>query len=551
MLVGLVVSHAYVVLSMSSPPVTVLGASNAVDVTLVAGAPQLVINEVDYDQPGNDTGEYVEIYNAGSAAADLAMVVLELVNGSGDAVYGTFNLSDAGASLPAGGYLVVGTTSVTASLPMGTLSIDFANADNNVQNGAPDGLRISDTTGILDQMSYEGDMSTTEGTGAGADDNVTLDFGLSRLPNGADTDDNSVDFVFTTSTPGAENVAPPVPTGVLVINEVDYDQPGTDSAEFVEIFNAGAGPADLTNVVLELVNGSDDGVYDSFQLIDAGASLAAGEYLVVGSSSVTASLPMGTLSLVLSSIQNGAPDGIRLLDGATVLDQMSYEGDMSTTEGTGAGADDGSGVDQGLSRLPNGTDTDDNSADFVLTTTTPGAQNASPPSAAQLVINEVDYDQPSTDFDEFVEIYNAGASAADLTNVVLELVNGSGDVVYGSIALSAAGASLPAGEYLVVGSSTVVSALPGGTLSVTFGAASNNVQNGAPDGVRLRDGLATLDQMSYEGAMSTTEGTTAGADDGANAGESLQRFPNGSDTDDNSVDFSVGPSSPGAQNDIT
>ena len=49
---------------------------------------------------------------------------------------------------------------------------------------------------------------------------------------------------------------------------------------------------------------------------------------------------------------------------------------------------------------------------------------------AAVMINEIDYDQPSTDFAEFVEIKNAGTGSADLSEYTLELVNGNGGAVY-------------------------------------------------------------------------------------------------------------------------
>ena len=47
--------------------------------------------------------------------------------------------------------------------------------------------------------------------------------------------------------------------GQVVINEVDYDQIGTDSAEFLELKNIGAGPVNLDNFTVELVNGNAGG----------------------------------------------------------------------------------------------------------------------------------------------------------------------------------------------------------------------------------------------------------------------------------------------------
>ncbi|MBM3976452.1 MAG: hypothetical protein FJ299_05625 [Planctomycetes bacterium] len=165
----------------------------------------------------------------------------------------------------------------------------------------------------------------------------------------------------------------------LVINEVDYDQPSTDTAEFVEIHNAGDAPQDLTNVVLEFWNGADSTIYRTVNLASAGPSLAPGGYLVVRAAAVA--LPPGVLFINFAaaqdSIQNGAPDGLLLRDGATLLDSMSYEGTFGgINEGAGHAGTDASTSVQVLARTPNGTDTNDNAADFaVATTLTPGAAN--------------------------------------------------------------------------------------------------------------------------------------------------------------------------------
>ena len=207
---GFVVSHAFVVFDTFG--VSVVDASNAADVALFAGSSgsaDLVINEVDYDQPGTDTAEFIEIYNRGNGPADLANVELELWNGSGTTVYDTIALSAAGSSLAAGEYLVVGTSSVIASLPPGTLSITFSAADNNVQNGGSDGdgIKLLDGATTLDSMSYEAIISgITEGSNhAGNDDSGTTQ-SLGREPNGIDTDQNADDFRLSqTVTPGAAN----------------------------------------------------------------------------------------------------------------------------------------------------------------------------------------------------------------------------------------------------------------------------------------------------------------------------------------------------------
>ena len=164
---------------------------------------------------------------------------------------------------------------------------------------------------------------------------------------------------------------PPPPPGEspkLVINEVDYDQVGTDANGFVEIKNVGAAAADLANVDLVAVNGGDNAEYDRVQLT---GSLAAGAHLDIA-----------------VELQNGAPDGLALLEGTTLRDALSYEGAITAAtiggqthnlvEGTvlPTSVEDSNTVGGSLIRNPDGNDTDDASTDWAFTTTiTRGAPN--------------------------------------------------------------------------------------------------------------------------------------------------------------------------------
>ncbi|MDQ3034134.1 MAG: amidohydrolase family protein [Myxococcota bacterium] len=176
----------------------------------------VVINEVDYDQPGSDAAEFIELHNPGITSVDLTGMAVVLVNGSaGGAEYRRIALS---GTLGAGGYLVIAVAAVTT--PAGVTRVAFPGATDQVQNGAPDGIAlIHETSGaLIDALSYEGSItavtlggmsySLVEGTATTASDSGTEAGSLSRIPNGADTDDASADWAFTpTSTPGAPNVA--------------------------------------------------------------------------------------------------------------------------------------------------------------------------------------------------------------------------------------------------------------------------------------------------------------------------------------------------------
>ncbi|MBL8742442.1 MAG: lamin tail domain-containing protein, partial [Myxococcales bacterium] len=67
--------------------------SDTADITIAMGSGGLVINEVDYDTAGTDTGEFIEIFNPTSAPVDLTGYTVRLVNGSNNAQYGSVTLT--------------------------------------------------------------------------------------------------------------------------------------------------------------------------------------------------------------------------------------------------------------------------------------------------------------------------------------------------------------------------------------------------------------------------------------------------------------------------
>ena len=203
----------------------------------------------------------------------------------------------------------------------------------------------------------------------------------------------------------------------LVINEVDYDQPSTDTAEFFELKNVSGAAINLDAYRVELINGSNAQLYQVYDLPNV--NLAAGDYFVVcGNAANTANCDMD-VTPDTDLIQNGAPDGLRLMLGLdpAPVDAVSYEGDTAgATEGSGAGLTDTAAaapaVAESISRCPDGADADVNNADFSLRTSSPGAANVC--AGPKVVINEVDYDQPGTDTAEFLELKNTSAVAVNL-----------------------------------------------------------------------------------------------------------------------------------------
>jgi cysteine-rich repeat protein len=178
---------------------------------------QLVINEVDYDQPGADTGEFVEIYNRSGVAVSLDGLRLVFITGGSSDTYLSFPLSGV---VPPSGYAVVAGPGL-AGIDPGARVMRFAAMQDNIQNGSPDGLALFDLSRcrVLDALSYEGSITSAfvpppclnpidlvEGTATPVIDSNTSAASLSRSPNGSDTDDAATDWVLAvTPTPGAAN----------------------------------------------------------------------------------------------------------------------------------------------------------------------------------------------------------------------------------------------------------------------------------------------------------------------------------------------------------
>ena len=160
----------------------------------------------------------------------------------------------------------------------------------------------------------------------------------------------------------------------LVINEVDYDQGETDSTEFIEILNISQSQIDLGAYTLVLVD-STGSVYLSFQL---SGTLSPGDYFVVCNGGGSVSLCNFETGQGSDFILDAGPGALALCRGTFIVDTLSYEGDTpGYTEGTGVSvpADGGTSEGAGLSRDPDGEDTNDNQADFTLRRITPGLPN--------------------------------------------------------------------------------------------------------------------------------------------------------------------------------
>ncbi len=179
----------------------------------------------------------------------------------------------------------------------------------------------------------------------------------------------------------------------LLINELDVDQVGLDTAELIELFAVDG--VDLWGIDVVLVNGGvTPGLeYARIDLSSLG-SLARGAYLVLAGSTVPVLSPAVKYTPPgwesSNRIQNGPSDAVLLWDavGRKVVDSVSYAGvlhraliagesaELDATEGEAGAPADSNSAPGSLGRLPNGQDTGQNALDFKFSPApSPGLPN--------------------------------------------------------------------------------------------------------------------------------------------------------------------------------
>src|SRR5207248_2742514 len=100
----------------------------------------------------------------------------------------------------------------------------------------------------------------------------------------------------------------------------------------------GSASASLAGLAVVLVNGATNTEYRRIDLSSI-MTLDAGGYLVIGNANVVVPASAQKIDPLWTqdAVQNGAPDGIALVDTvtSTVLDALSYEGSITAAQITG------------------------------------------------------------------------------------------------------------------------------------------------------------------------------------------------------------------------
>jgi hypothetical protein len=189
---------------------------------------------------------------------------------------------------------------------------------------------------------------------------------------------------------------------------------------------------------------------------------------------------------------------------------------------------------------------------FMLASACAGVLALAPAAFAQVVINEFQYDDTSTDDREFIELYNSSGAPVDISGWTLVGEDQTaGSAVAGTIP---AGTILAPGAYFVLGNTGVPNA--------NFTLAANAIQNDM-ETMELRNGATVVDALVYEANKGSFSIATIATQTGpgiwmnhqgvdlSGAGlvtTSVARYRDGIDTNNNGRDFGMRPATPGTNN---
>jgi endonuclease G, mitochondrial len=265
--------------------------------------------------------------------------------------------------------------------------------------------------------------------------------------------------------------APPPPPGPdqIVINALDSDTPGADDAEFVELYDGGAGNIALDGLVVVFYNGATDTSYAAFDLdgytTDVYGYFTLGNAAVPGVDRVFANglLQNGADAVAVyigdaAQFPNGTPVRTTNLVDAVVygtndpddpgLLPLLNDGEPQLNEGGG-----GSSATDSIGRCPNGTGGQRNTSTYTTAAPTPDGANScgTPPDEAPVVISQVygaGGNSGAAYRNDYVELFNRSAAPVDLAGWSLQYAAAAGSGWESN--LQPLGGTIGVGEYYLI-----------------------------------------------------------------------------------------------------
>lgn len=312
------------------------------------GAPSILLNEV-YSRGTPDAPDWVEIFNNSDGQVDISGYrIYDAGAQSGSKPKKEF---PSGSVIPARGFIVI-------------VVDDGTESGFGMSSGGEEIWFESPTGNILDNVQFPA-MENSQSYG--------------RYPDG------SANWqILNSITRGSANYSGTSPEIILKVNEI-YSRGTTENPDWVEIYNAGTNPADLSGWKIYDIGGQ--GGTKPKKEFPQGIVLQPGAFVVI-------------------VVDDGTESGFGLSSGGETIWLENPEGQVKDEVAFPA-------LEEGQSY---GCYPDGSSQKQVLFVPTPGAANDNtvPPPPANIRLNEI-YSRGDVANPDWAEVYNAGSAAVDLS----------------------------------------------------------------------------------------------------------------------------------------
>ncbi len=301
----------------------------------------VIISEVMANADDEDTGEFIELYNAGDSDVDLAGLVLS----DGDDIDVLQGYDGGSTVLAPGGFAVVLDAEYAGEYGIDSAAILLTTGDTTLGNS----LAVNDTVELFEADGVHRLDAFLHPSNPG--NGVSLErVYLTML---SDSTSWTASSCASGSSPGSEACgedgggASSGYAGVLLITEVMANPTSESTGEFVELYNAGSAAIDLAGLVIY-----DGDAADTIEAYSAGSTtLDPGAWAVILDAGYAGeySIPSATLLLttddaaIASGLSVSDPVMLYETDGSTLIDSFSYPmdpGDGVSTDRVDLGVGD-------------------------------------------------------------------------------------------------------------------------------------------------------------------------------------------------------------------
>jgi hypothetical protein len=442
----------------------------------------LIITEVLANATVESTGEFVELYNAGSSTVDLS----ELLITDGDDVDSITGYGGGGTELAPGSYAVVLDPDYDGSYTIDADALWVVVGDSTIGNG----LTTADTVSVTEADGTT--VVTTFSFPVDPGDGVSME--LVDLETGDVSGNWRASVCAGGMSPGTGPCFPESGDPAdLVITEVMANAVDERTGEFVELYNPTSTDIDLGGLILD--DGASTDVLEGYH--GGSTLLGGGQHALILDPDFAEDYPLPA-GLVLvttpdATLGNGianASDSVALYqpDGSTLIDRYTWT--MDPGDGVSVEKLDYAAGDRSTNWVAGSDGCGEGHSAGRLNGATGGV-------CGGLIISEVMANALDEDTGEFVELYNAGSAAVELSGLILS----DGDASDTLVAFDGGDTVLDPGGFAVILDAEYADdySIDSGAVLLTTGDTTLGNSLSVSDPVTLyeRDGVHVLDAFLY------------------------------------------------------